>query len=177
LIKNPGRVWLLLLIPGLVVAMAPRRGLRIVAWLAAIAAAAFFVLAQTNPVILGYALHLQFGLPWRSLVDAYFNYANWHLLWYAVIVMAILGYRHLLSPAIAPLTVVVASGVLFLMFGFAFTNARLWVDDQSTVNRATLHLAPLLYVWTILVFRSWSASLSESETTRDQRLTSFKNAS
>ena len=45
---------------------------------------------------------------------------------------------------------------MFLIFGFAFTNARIWVEDQSTVNRATLHLAPLLFVWVMLVFRAWA---------------------
>jgi hypothetical protein len=47
---------------------------------------------------------------------------------------------------------------MFLFFGFAFTNASAWVEDQSTVNRATLHLAPLLVVWMILTFRSWSTA-------------------
>jgi len=161
LIKNPGRVWLLVLLPGVVVALAPRRGLWIVAGAFAAAIAAFLVLAQTNPVVLGYQLHLTFDLPWRGLTDAYFNYANWHLLWYAVAAAVVLGRRELFSPAVAPLTVIVGGGLLFLLFGFAFTNARLWVDDQSTVNRATLHLAPLLFVWVIVVFRAWAAGLRD----------------
>ena len=49
---------------------------------------------------------------------------------------------------------------VFVRFGFAFTNARLWVEDQSTVNRATLHLAPLIVVWMLLAFRAWSAAES-----------------
>jgi len=156
LIKNPGKVWLALLLPGLVVALAPRYGLRIVAVAFAVAAAAFLVFAQTNLVLLGYQLHLTYDFPWRGLIDAYFTFANWHLLWYAVLAAAILGRRAALAPALAPLTVVVGGGLLFLLFGFAFTNARIWVEDQSTVNRATLHLAPLLFVWAILVFRAWA---------------------
>ncbi len=156
LIKNPGRVWLPLLLPGLVVALAPRHGLRIVGGVFAAAAATLLVLAQTNVVLLGYRLHLTLDLPWHGLIDAYFTYANWGLLWYAVVAAAILGHRQLLAPAIAPLTVVVGSGLMFLIFGFAFTNARIWVEDQSTVNRATLHLAPLLFVWVLLVFRAWA---------------------
>ena len=50
-------------------------------------------------------------------------------------------------------------GLLFLLFGFAFTNASTWVDDQSTVNRATLHLAPLSVVWLLLVYRDWAGRL------------------
>ena len=40
---------------------------------------------------------------------------------------------------------------------FAFTNAGAWVEDQSTVNRATLHLAPLALIWMMLVVRTWLA--------------------
>jgi len=156
LIKNPGRIWLPLLLPGLVVALWPRYGQRIVAGAFAAAAVALLVLAQTNFVLLGYRMHLTLDLPWHGLIDAYFTLANWHLLWYAVVGAAILGRRHLLAPTIAPLTAVVGGGLMFLIFGFAFTNARIWVEDQSTVNRATLHLAPLLFVWVILVFRAWA---------------------
>ena len=156
LIKNPGRIWLPLLLPGLVVALSPRYGQTIVAGAFAVVAATILVLAQTNFVLLGYRLNLTLDLPWHGLIDAYFTLANWHLLWYAVVAVAILGRKHLLAPAIAPLTAVVGSGLLFLIFGFAFTNARVWVEDQSTVNRATLHLAPLLGVWVILVFRAWA---------------------
>jgi hypothetical protein len=53
----------------------------------------------------------------------------------------------------------VAAGVLFLFFVFAFTNARAWVDTQTTVNRAILHLAPLVVVWAMLVFRAGAARL------------------
>jgi hypothetical protein len=31
------------------------------------------------------------------------------------------------------------------------------VEDQSTVNRATLHLAPLIAIWMVLAFRAWAA--------------------
>jgi hypothetical protein len=64
----------------------------------------------------------------------------------------------LLARELAPLTLVVAAGFAFLLFGFAFTNARVWVEDQSTVNRATLHLAPLIAIWTLMVFRAWARS-------------------
>lgn len=156
LIKNPGRVWLPLLVPGLVVALAPRRGLQVVAGAFAAVAVMLLVLAQTNFVLLGYRLHLTLDLPWHGLIDAYFAFANWHLLWYAMAAVALFGRKQALAPAIAPLTVVVIGGLMFLIFGFAFTNARIWVEDQSTVNRATLHLAPLLFVWVLLVFRDWA---------------------
>jgi hypothetical protein len=67
-----------------------------------------------------------------------------------------LARRQLLSREIAPYTAMVVAGLMFLFFGFAFTNARVWVEDQSTVNRATLHLAPLVTIWMLLSFRAWA---------------------
>jgi hypothetical protein len=159
-IKQPGKAWILMLLPGLVAALVPRYGLRIAGAAFALAAIAALVLTRTGVSLLGYHLQLQFDMPWSGLTEAYFLFANWHLLFYGAIVVALLAWRRLLSPALAPLTLIVGAGVAFLMFGFAFTNARLWVEDQSTVNRATLHLAPLIVVWMVLAFRAWAASRS-----------------
>jgi len=155
-IKNPGKVWLVVLLPAAVTAGVPRYGLKLAGAGIAIAIAALLLFAQTSPTVLGYQIHLEFVSPWRGLAEAWFAFANWHLLWYAAIVIAILGRRELFTAELAPLTLVIGSGLLFLFFGFAFTNAARWVEDQSTVNRATLHLAPLVVVWAALVFRAWA---------------------
>jgi hypothetical protein len=159
-IKNPGKLWLVMLVPALVAGLLPRRGLAVAGAMFAVAAAVALVLARTGLTVLGYRLKLDFDMPWSGLTEAYFAFANWHLLFYGAIAIALLAWRRLLSPALAPYTLIVAAGLAFLMFGFAFTNARLWVEDQSTVNRATLHLAPLIVVWMMLAFRAWSRSWS-----------------
>jgi hypothetical protein len=159
-IKNPGKVWLLVLIPGILVAWLPRHGLRIAAACFAVAAIGALVLTRIGLTILGYHLQLEFDMPWNGLSEAYFTFANWHLLFYGALAVALLGWRHLLSRELAPLTIIVAAGAAFLLFGFAFTNARIWVEDQSTVNRATLHLAPLIVVWMLMTFREWSLAQS-----------------
>jgi hypothetical protein len=161
-IKNPGKVWLVVLVPAAVAALLPRIGLKVALAGIAIAVIGLLLLAQTSPTVLGYQLHLEFAAPWRGLAEAWFAYANWHLLWYAAVAVAILGRRELFSAELAPLTLVIGSGLLFLFFGFAFTNAARWVDDQSTVNRATLHLAPLVVVWAALVFRAWAQRTAAS---------------
>jgi hypothetical protein len=159
-IKNPGVVWVLTLVPGLAVALLGRTGVRLaaIAFIAVTVVLLFF--ARSDAVLFGYRLHLEFDPPIRALVESYFTLANWHLLWYSIVAVAILGWRHLLSRDLAPLTVVVVAGLGFLMFGFAFTNARQWVEDQSTVNRATLHLAPLAAIWMMLAFRAWATSVA-----------------
>ena len=127
-----------------------------------VAALAALVLTQTGLTVLGYQPAARaFGMPWHGLAEAYFLLGNWHLLFYGAIAVALLGWRHLLARDLAPLTITVAAGVAFLAFGFAFTNAGVWVEDQSTVNRATLHLAPLLALWMIMTFRAWAAGARE----------------
>jgi len=162
LLKIPGRIWALLAIPALIAGVKPPRGLRIVGAGYAAAVLGLLALAQTNPVILAYHLHLDFAPDWEALANSFFLYDNWHLLWYGAFAVAVLGRRQLLSPQIAPLTVVVAGGMLFLTFVLVFTNASNWVSDQTTVNRATLHLAPLIVIWMLVVFRAWAQSLRDA---------------
>jgi hypothetical protein len=162
LLKIPGRIWALLAIPALIVARLPKRGPRIVGAGYAIAVLGLLLLARTSPVIMGYQLHLEFSADWEALANSYLEYDNWHLLWYGAIAVALLGRRQLLAPNIAPLTVVVVGGVIFLAFVLLFTNAREWVSDQSTVNRATLHLAPLALIWMLVVFRAWALTIQDA---------------
>lgn len=154
LVKNPAKAWLIVVLPSLLVAAMPRRGLQLAGVAFAAAALAILYLTRSGASILGYQLSSQFAFPWNALFDAYFSFANWNLLWYCVIAVLLLGWRHLLSREVAPFTCLVAAGLMFLFIGFAFTNAGAWVEDQSTVNRATLHLAPLIVVWILVGLRA-----------------------
>jgi len=150
-IKNPGWIWIAMLLPGALVALMPRRGPRIVlaAWVAGIALV--FLLGRYEPVIFGYHLHFQLNVPWHGLMEAYLSFANWHLLFWALPAIVLATWRWVVGRELAPLSVVVGSGALFLLLGFSLTSAAIWVEDQSTVNRATLHLAPLLGAWLVLL--------------------------
>src|SRR5438552_16313872 len=99
------------------------------------------VLAQSEPALIGYSLHLYYQPPWHSLAAAYLFSGNWHLLWYAVIALAIIGARRLVRPPLAPLAMIVASGLGVLFIAFAFPGATS-VLEFGTANRATLQLAP-----------------------------------
>ena len=159
LLKIPGRIWALLAVPALIVGLLPRIGSRIVAGGYAAAIFGLLLLAQTSPVIMGYHLHLDFAPDWEALANSFLLYDNWHLLWYGAIAVALLGRRQLLTSQVAPLTVVVAGGVIFIAFVLLFTNASNWLSDQSTVNRATLHLAPVVVIWMLVVFRAWTQTM------------------
>ncbi|HMA31280.1 MAG TPA: hypothetical protein VKT00_05645, partial [Casimicrobiaceae bacterium] len=101
-IKTPGIVWALTLVPAVIVALLPQRGLRIVGIGVAAALFVLLVLARTHPVVLGYRLHLDFEPSWTGLVESFFLLGNWHLLWYAAIAVAIVAWRDLRSPRLLP---------------------------------------------------------------------------
>ena len=155
-IKNPGIFWALTLVPGVAVALVPRHAARFAAVGFGGALLVLAVLAQTSTTIFNYRLHLEFDPVWAPLGESLFLLGNWHLLWYAALAVAVLARRELVVPALLPLTFVIAGGALFLFVALAFTNARAWVTDQSTVNRATLHLAPLLVVFVMVGFRAFA---------------------
>lgn len=158
LIETSGVVWALTLVPGVVVALLPRRGLKLVALTFGVAALVLLGVARFTPTLLGYRLHLEYQSPWRSLAEAYLLLGNWHLLWYGAIALAIVGARRLVRPPLAPLATVVASGLALLFVGVAFSNdMSAWFADFAAINRATLHLAPLLTCLGVLLWRELSA--------------------
>src|SRR5205085_976539 len=69
LIKTPGWIWAATLIPGVIIALSPRRGARIIGTSFALAALALLVLARTEPTVLGYRLHLDFAPAWAFADD------------------------------------------------------------------------------------------------------------
>ena len=160
LIKTPGWIWAATLIPGIVVVLLPRRGMRIVGIAFAVAALVLLALARIGPTILGYQLHLNFAPAWAQLVKSYYLMGNWNLLWYAVVALAAFGWRRLWEPTLLPLTIVAAAGMLFLFFVFAFTEAAVWMADLTTANRATLHIVPLLVFLGVLTWRSMTLAVS-----------------
>lgn len=161
-IKTPGVAWALTLIPAVIVVLLPRIGPKLVAAGLGATVFALAVLAQTSGTVLGYRLHLDFEPAWLSLGESYFLLGSWNLLWYGAIAAALLAWRQLAAPPLVPLTMIVAAGLVFLFIVFGFTNAREWVADQTTVNRATLHLAPVIVVFAALAFqafaRRWNAA-------------------
>lgn len=156
-IKVSGFVWALTLLPGVVVALLPRRGTKVVAAGFGIAALLLLALGRSEMAILGHHLDLGFEPRWPSLLQNYFLFANWHLLWYAAIALVLLGARQLMRPPLVPLTSIAAAGVAFLFVVFAYPGAGAWVGEDTAVNRATLHLAPLLVCLGILLWNELTA--------------------
>lgn len=155
-IKNPGYFWALTLVPALVAVLLPRHGVRLAIAGFAAAIILMVVIAQFRLSIFNYQLKLDFDPAWGDLAQSYFLLGNWHLLWFGVVAASALAWRHLLAPALAPITMIVGAGLMFLFFVFAFTNASFYIADQTTVNRATLHLAPLMVILMVLAWNQFA---------------------
>jgi hypothetical protein len=157
LIKIVGAVWLLALLPGVTVALAPRQGRKLVAIALGVIAAALVVLAQTSFVVAGHPLHLDFAPAWTSFSDSLFLLGNWNLLWYGVIGAALLAWRQSLTPPLLPLAAIVATGLFLVSILLFFPGSAQWLADAPGVDRAMLHLAPVLVVFMVLAFRAFDA--------------------
>jgi hypothetical protein len=147
-IKQPGLIWVATLVPAFLVTWNRRLGLWLVSIGTAAALVVLGVLGRTDVAILGYQPHVDFRPVGAPLAANLLLYGNWNLLfWFFPIALAF-GWRRTVSPEWLPFTLTIASGVVFLLVVFFFTSASAWVENQTTVNRAVLHLAPLMAFFT-----------------------------
>jgi hypothetical protein len=155
-VKNPGWFWAATLVPGFIVARWPKYGVRIAFAAFALALIALVAVARFKLRLFNYELNMSYAPAWGDLAESYFLLGNWHILWYGAIAMAAIAWRSLLTPALAPLTTIVVGGLLFLFVVFGFTTASYWISDQTTVNRATLHLVPLIVAFMVLTWQAFA---------------------
>jgi len=147
----------LTLLPGAVVALGASPRLRVAIAGFAGARRGPGVLAGLDLVVLGYRLQLDFALPGVAWSNAYFVYANWHLLGTPQS-RSRCRMRELLTRELAPLTLVIAAACCFSSSA-SLSPTRDCGRGPVDGHRATLHLAPLLVVWMLLVSRAWMARL------------------
>ena len=98
---------------------------------------------------------MQFTPAWAALGESYFVRGRRNLLWYAVLAVIPLAGRSLVSPAPATLTVIAASGALFVLALFAFPAIAAWRGDRITLNRATPQFAPVAVIFTVAAFQAF----------------------
>jgi len=161
-IANEGLGWAVTLVFGLVVAVAPRNGVKIVAAALAASIFALAVLAQTSFELMGHRIHLQFAPAWPALGESYFVLGNWNLLWYGVLAVIPLAGRSLLAAPQAAVTAVAAAGAVFVFALFAFPAIAAWPGERVTLNRATLQFAPVAVLFAVVAFRAFSLRYAQA---------------
>jgi len=159
LLKQPGIGWALSLLPALWVALAPRAGLigTLILSVLGLAALLFFDwIFGSGFILMGYYINLKFVPVWGALWDNLIILDNWHLLFYLVAAALFLFLPRLLAPAYRAMTVAVGTALVFILTIFFFTQTSIWVADYTVVNRALLHLVPMLMFYVMVLF--WEAS-------------------
>lgn len=152
LVKQPGIGWALTLLPAFWVALAPRAGLIGTLTLGALGLAALLLFGQGGFSLLGYPLQFAFTPVWRPLWDNLAILDNWHLLFYLVAAALFVFLPRLFAPAYRAMTMVVIAALMFVLALFFFTHVSVWVEDYTVVNRAFLHLVPMLLFYVMVLF-------------------------
>jgi hypothetical protein len=153
LIKQPGIAWALTFLPALLIVYMPRAGLVGTSVLAAAGVATLFVLGEKDFHLFGYHVHLRFVADWQPFWQNMMVMDNWHLLWYLVAAALVLSLPRLLAPSFRSMTVLLLSAVSFLGVIFFFTHVQAWAEDYTTINRALLHIVPMLLFYVMVLFR------------------------
>ncbi len=153
LIKQPGIGWALTFVPALWAVFMPRAGLAGTAALIAIGVVALFALGETNINLLGYPLHLRFSADWGPFWENMMVMDNWHLLWFMAAAALLVSRRKLLARVYLSMTLLLVSALSFLALVFFFTQAQAWAKDFTTINRALLHMAPMLMFYVMVLMQ------------------------
>lgn len=153
LIKQPGIVWALTFLPALWVVFMPRAGLPGVAMLAAAGGAALFALEGRGFDLFGYHVNLHFAVNWEPFWRNLLVLDNWHLLWYLAAVVLVWSLPKLWAPPFRAMTTLLFAAVAFIAVTFFFTQAQAWADNYVTINRALLHLVPMLLFYIMVLLQ------------------------
>lgn len=152
LIKQPGIGWALTLLPAFWVALAPRAGLIGTAVFGVLGLAVLLIFGQNGFNLLGYSIKLVFTPVWEPLWNNMAILDNWHLLFYLVVAALLLSLPRLFVPAYRAMTILVSTALTFVLVIFFFTHVSAWVEDYTVVNRALLHLVPMLLFYVMVLF-------------------------
>lgn len=153
LAKSSGWAWLVVALPGFAAAARGPAGYRRIALaLAVVAIGAIGVAARFPKASLG-QVSFAYDPIWETLAVDSVLLANWHLLVVGIVGTIAFSWRRLLARDVAPLTLVVAAGAIWIAMLTAFPGVRYWGADGLGLNRAVLVLAPLAIVWMVVALR------------------------
>ena len=153
LAKSSGWMWLVVALPGFAAAaLGPAGYRRIALALAVVAIGAIGIAARFPKASLG-QVSFAYDPIWETLAVESVLLANWHLLAAGIVGTIAFSWRRLVGRDVAPLTLVVAAGAIWVAMLTAFPGVRYWGADGLGLNRAVLVLAPLAIVWMVVALR------------------------
>ena len=102
----------------------------------------------------GSTLQLQVVTTWSESIESLFLLDNWHLLYGASILVAVLGWRFIVAPSWRARSWLVGMGVVVLFVWGAVAVPGIWFGGLRDFSYAALQFAPILVLWTALAARA-----------------------
>ncbi len=170
LIKVPGLVWMLTFIPALLVFWLPRKVLWALLALVGVGVIAVvinggvqFALPGIGKIHIGFhelslpylgVYRFQFHPVWQAFLDSFWVLDNWNLFWYLWVGVFVLCLQHLFcKPYLTASTTLVAMAFAFIFLVFFFTKRYVWALHYTQINRAVLHMIPLLMFYAFILLQ------------------------
>ncbi|MCP5195252.1 MAG: hypothetical protein H6974_00390 [Gammaproteobacteria bacterium] len=170
-IKREGLVWILLLMPAATVVWMPRRYWSWLAGGGALLAGGWCVTGGWTFTVAGLGevwltpqvlqlpwlgrFELQYHDVWAPVARNLLLLGNWHLFGYLLLAALLASLPRIVAEAwrLAGM-VLVAAGLLMLFILFFWTEAYLWAEQYTSINRVFLHFVPTLLFWAMTVLQS-----------------------
>jgi hypothetical protein len=161
LYKASGWAWIVVALPGLAAAALGRPWYRrIVVLLIAVAVGIVGVAARFPDVKLG-RVSFAHAPVWDAYAVEGLLLANWHLVALGLVGTLLLRRRRVFDTDLAPLTLILATGAVWLAMLVAFPAFRFWGADFLGLNRATLVLVPFAIAWMAVAMLDAPAAAAE----------------
>ena len=149
LIKVPGLMWMLTFVPAFVAATC-RVPKKLLTAGGLVAGASVIGLAISGPhVSLPYLGRYELGFHpdvFGVFTDVFFSLATWHLFWYLWFAIVVVTMPALVvsQPVFRAMAILVATAFVFVPGVYVFTSLAEFAIDYTQINRACLHMAPML---------------------------------
>ncbi|MBE2294630.1 MAG: hypothetical protein IAF00_06745 [Phycisphaerales bacterium] len=173
-IKLEGMVWLLLFVPVLLVARLHKKWLLTLAGLMLILVGAWWLAGgvefslpglgafRLTPALIEVPYLGRFALGYRGSWDPvlmnFLVLANWHLFGYLMLltigVAGVSAFKHGIKRWQAAGLVFVGGSLFALFVLFFLTDAQLWAEQYTSINRVFLEFVPAFLFWILTVFQS-----------------------
>ena len=107
---------------------------------------------QQTPINLGKTpLQLQLVPSWSETIESLFLLDNWHLLYGAAILLAVAGWRTIITERWLARTWMIAMGIGVLFVWGVASVPGVWFGGLRDFSYAALQFAPMLVMWMALV--------------------------
>ena len=135
----------------------PKNAVRLAVGVPLLALFALLGWFQTPLKFSGAILQLQVAAGWGETIESLFLLDNWHLLYGFAVLVALAGWRRIMSPPWLPRTWLVLMGLGFLFVNGALSVPGYWYGGLRDFSYAALQFAPVLLLWTAVAARALAA--------------------